>query len=56
MQWEEREEVVVMNLPLCAGDFKVHCTACTAGLQIAVENTMVVCVLTDQTSGGTGQR
>lgn len=56
MQWEEHEEIVVMNMPLPAGDFEVHCSAFTAGLQIAVESTMVACVLTNQTSGGTGQR
>lgn len=58
MRWEEHGEVVFVNLPwrAGAGDFKVHCAAFTAELQIAVENTMVACVLTNQTPGGTGQR
>lgn len=43
-----------MNMPLyaVAGDFKVHRSAFTGGLQIEAENMMVACRQTSQTSGG----
>jgi len=53
MQLKEHEEIIFMNVPLSAvaGDFKVHRSGFTVGLQIEAEN-VAVCMQTNEASGG----